>query len=68
MGLTLDSREGFLQGQDGLIGDQVVSYTLILANGTLTIVSAESNPDLLSRQWDVGDLWQHHRKSLNQGR
>ncbi|CAJ2512976.1 Uu.00g010950.m01.CDS01 [Anthostomella pinea] len=37
---------GWLQGQYGLMADQVVSGRLVLPNGEFVTVSAESNPDL----------------------
>ena len=42
----LGGGHGFLQGQYGLMADQVISARLVLANGTAVTVSARSNPDL----------------------
>lgn len=46
-GLMLGGGLGFLQGQYGLMVDQLISARLVLANGTIVNVSEESNPDLL---------------------
>lgn len=35
-----------MQGQYGLAIDNVVSYRIVLANGTAITVSADSHPDL----------------------
>jgi FAD/FMN-containing dehydrogenase len=45
-GAMLGGGHGFLQGQYGLMADQIIDATLVLANGTITHVSEESNPDL----------------------
>ena len=42
----LGGGHGFLQGQYGLMADQVISARLVLANGTAVTVPAQSNPDL----------------------
>lgn len=46
LGPGLGGGHGFLQGRHGLISDQFVSMNVVLANGSLTTVSATSNPDL----------------------
>ncbi|KAJ2979491.1 hypothetical protein NUW58_g7186 [Xylaria curta] len=43
---TLGGGHGWLQGQHGLMADQVVSARLVLPNGELITVSGDSNPDL----------------------
>jgi FAD/FMN-containing dehydrogenase len=45
-GAMLGGGHGFLQGQYGLMADQIIDATLVLANGTITHVADESNPDL----------------------
>ncbi|KAI1822817.1 FAD-binding domain-containing protein [Xylaria intraflava] len=42
----LGGGHGWLQGQYGLMADQVVSARLVLSNGDLVTVSKDSNPDL----------------------
>lgn len=42
----LGGGHGFLQGQYGLMTDQLISARLVLANGTVVAVSAQSNPDV----------------------
>ena len=37
---------GFLQGQYGLMIDQVIDFSVVLANGSTALVSADSDPDL----------------------
>lgn len=46
MGLALGSGHGFLQGQYGLMADQIVEWHVILANGSEISVTNDSNPDL----------------------
>ena len=43
---VLGGGHGWLQGQYGLMADQVVSARLLLPNGELVTVSKNSNPDL----------------------
>lgn len=43
---ALGGGHGWLQGQYGLMADQVVSARLVLPNGELITVSQESEPDL----------------------
>ena len=42
----LGGGHGFLQGQYGLMTDQLIRARVVLANGTAVSVSAQSNPDL----------------------
>lgn len=46
MAPILGGGHGWLQGRYGLEADQLISTRLVLANGTVTTVSEESNPDL----------------------
>lgn len=46
MGLLLGGGHGFLQGQYGLMADQLVSASIILANSTLVTTSASQHADL----------------------
>jgi FAD/FMN-containing dehydrogenase len=43
---ALGGGHGWLQGQYGLMADQVISARLLLPNGELVTVSENSNPDL----------------------
>jgi FAD/FMN-containing dehydrogenase len=43
---ALGGGHGWLQGQYGLMADQVISARLVLPNGELVTVSEKSNPDL----------------------
>ncbi|KAI0414784.1 hypothetical protein F5X98DRAFT_236985 [Xylaria grammica] len=43
---ALGGGHGWLQGQHGLMADQVISARLVLPNGELVTVSDNSNPDL----------------------
>jgi FAD/FMN-containing dehydrogenase len=45
-GAMLGGGHGFLQGQYGLMADQLIDATLVLANGTIVHVSEQSNPEL----------------------
>lgn len=42
----LGGGHGFLQGYHGLIGDNLLSARVVLANGTAVTVSNDSHPDL----------------------
>lgn len=44
--LTLGSGHGWLQGQYGLMADQVISARLLLPSGKLVTVSENSYPNL----------------------
>lgn len=44
--VALGGGHGYLQGQYGLVADQVVSARLVLPDGELVTVSESSNPDL----------------------
>ncbi|KAI1811582.1 hypothetical protein GGS20DRAFT_92611 [Poronia punctata] len=43
---TLGGGHGWLQGQYGLMADQVISARLVLSSGEIVTVSEQSNPDL----------------------
>ncbi|KEF59086.1 uncharacterized protein A1O9_03930 [Exophiala aquamarina CBS 119918] len=45
-GAMLGGGRGTLQGQYGLLSDQLISSRLVLANGTAVTASKEENPDL----------------------
>ncbi|KAF2103762.1 FAD-binding domain-containing protein [Rhizodiscina lignyota] len=46
MGVALGGGHGLLQGQYGLLADQILEARLVLANSTAVTVSADENPDL----------------------
>ena len=46
MGIGMAAGIGRLQGMYGFFMDNVLSYKMLLADGTITDVTAESNPDL----------------------
>lgn len=46
LGPMLGGGHGFLQGQHGLLADQLVEARIILANGTALTVSQDTQPDL----------------------
>ncbi|ESZ94483.1 hypothetical protein SBOR_5131 [Sclerotinia borealis F-4128] len=43
---ALGGGHGWLQGQYGLMADQVISARLLLSNGEVVTMSEKSNPDL----------------------
>ena len=45
-GAAFGGGHGFLQGQYGLIADNIMEARLILGNGSIATASASSNPDL----------------------
>lgn len=45
-GLAMGGGHGFLQGQYGLVSDQVISARVVLANGEVVTASRDENPDL----------------------
>jgi FAD/FMN-containing dehydrogenase len=45
-GLTLGGGYGWLSGQHGLVIDNLVQATVVIANGTVVAASASSHPDL----------------------
>lgn len=45
-GLTLGGGYGWLTGKHGLMSDNLLSVTIVLANGEITNASKEENPDL----------------------
>ena len=46
LGPVLGGGHGFLQGQHGLLADQLVEARMVLANGTAVTVSHDSHPDI----------------------
>jgi FAD/FMN-containing dehydrogenase len=46
LGPMLGGGHGLLQGQHGLLADQLVEARMVLANGTALTVSQNSHPDL----------------------
>ena len=46
LGPMLGGGHGFLQGQHGLLADQLVEARIVLANRTALTISQDSNPDL----------------------
>ncbi|KAI1820314.1 FAD-binding domain-containing protein [Xylaria intraflava] len=44
--LALGGGHGWLQGQHGLVADQVISARVVLPSGELVVASEEANPDL----------------------
>jgi len=46
MGIMLGGGHGFLQGIHGLLVDQILEASVVLANGKLVVASPTSNPDL----------------------
>jgi len=46
MGIMLGGGHGYLQGQYGLLADQMMEARVVLANGSIVTTSEHSNPDL----------------------
>lgn len=46
MGPLLGGGHGLLQGQHGLLADQLIEARMVLADGSIVTVSADANPDL----------------------